>query len=363
VNACPVSGHAGFAALAALLTLLLAAPALTGAEAGAPELQPGVASLQALLDARKFGDVLPSGRKLLRTLAADATVTADDRAQVYALMFEGARRNRDLRGGNSLAADLQKADRRRYGEDSAERVPGLQLAARWYEWADLPERERQALTTAVSLLERAYGPRDTRLAWPLRTIAASCVRSRSDVDVARAALERALNLDYQATRVDVIERAEVFATRGDVEALFAEPAAGTSWYRAAWQRLADSKLAGPGLANETFAQPKPIYINVPDEPFTSRRGDIDHFTAGTVSFGFTVSALGTIEQLRLRQSLAPMESVPDPVTRAFREARYRPRVVAGQPVATPDHGFELRFSRDASRATRKVSVGQVELQR
>ena len=73
--------------------------------------------------------------------------------------------------------------------------------------------------------------------------------------------------------------------------------------------------------------------------------------------------MGTIEQLRLRQSLAPMESVPDPVTRAFREARYRPRLVAGQPVATPDHGFELRFSRDARRATRKVNVGPVEQQR
>jgi len=348
--------------LAALLlagAVLLAPPPGTAASA----VEPARAELQSLLDAGQFADVLPAGRKLLRRLPDDATVTADDRALVYELMFEGARRNRDLRGGNSLAADLQKADRRRHGDDAVERVPGLHAAARWYEWADLPERERQALTTAVTLLERAHGPQDARLAWPLRTIASSCVRSRSEPDLARASLDRALKLDYGDTAADVIERAEVFATRGDVEALFAEPAAGTAWYQAAWQRLADSRLAGPGTAAALFGQPKPIYVNVPDAPFTSRRGDIDHFAAGTVSFAFTVSSLGTIEQLRLRQSLAPMDSVPEPVTRAFREARYRPRLVAGQPLATPDHGFELRFSRDGGAATRAINVGTIEQQR
>lgn len=348
-----------------LAGLMLAAAVLlapsTGAAAGATE--PARAELQSLLDAGRFADVLPAGRKLLRRLPDDATVTADDRAQVYALMFEGARRNRDLRGGNSLAADLQKGDRRRYGDDAVERVPGLYAAARWYEWADLPERERQALTTAVALLEGAHGPRDARLAWPLRTIASSCVRSRSEPDLARAVLERALALDYRDTAADVGERAEVFATRGDVEAVFAEPAAGTGWYKAAWQRLADSKLAGPAAAAALFGQPKPIYVNVPDAPFTSRKGEIDHFAAGIVSFAFTVSSVGTIEQLRLRQSLAPMDSVPEPVTRAFREARYRPRLVAGQPVATPDHGFELRFSRAGGVATRAINVGTIEQQR
>lgn len=336
----------------------------TGSSAGtAGELQTGLAELQALLEAGRFVDVLPAGRKLLRRLPDDATVTADDRAQVYALMFEGARRNRDLRGGNSFAGNLQKDDRRRHGDDGVERVPGLYAAARWYEWADLPERERQALTTAVTLLERAHGPADARLAWPLRTIASSCVRSRSEPDLARASLDRALKLDYRDTAADVIERAEVFATRGDVEALFAEPAAGTAWYQAAWQRLADSRLAGPGTAAELFGQPRPIHVNVPDEPFTSRRGDFDHFAAGTVSFAFTVSSLGTIEQLRLRQSVAPLDSLPEPVMKAFREARYRPRLVSGQPVATPDHGFELRFSRDVTPATRRINVGTVEQQR
>lgn len=351
------------AAPAMVLAALLLAPPAQAAETSAPALQSGLATLQASLDAGRPAEVLPAGRTVLRGLPDDATVTADERAQVYALMFEGARRSRNLRGGNTLAADLQKQDRKRYGAEAVERVPGLYAAAQWYEWADLPERERQALTTAVALLEGAHGPRDSRLARPLRTIASSCVRSRSEPDLARAALERALQLEYRDTAADVSERAEVFATRGDVEAVFAEPAAGTSWYQAAWQRLADSRLAGSGAAAALFAQPRPIYVNVPDAPFTSRKSGIDHFAAGSVAFAFTVSRLGTIEQLRVRESLVPMDSVPEPVVQAFREARYRPRLVAGEPVATPDHGFELRFTRNASRASRKVIIGPVEQQR
>ncbi|MEO7386828.1 MAG: hypothetical protein ABIX37_07835 [Gammaproteobacteria bacterium] len=328
-----------------------------------PEFQAGLATVRAHLDAGEAGDVLPVGRRLLRSLADDATVAAADRAQVYALMFEGARRNRNLNGGNVFASDLQKDDRRRYGPASVERVPGLYEAARWFDWADLADRERKALNTAVSLLEQNYGPRDARLAYPLRQLASSCVRSRSDADVARSALDRALKLEYADTQADVLSRAEVFATRGDVEALFAEPAAGTSWYRAAWQRLADSKLAGPELARKMFAEPVPIYVNVPDAPFTSRRGNVDHFASGTVSFAFSVSPVGTVEQLRLRQSLVPMDSVPEPVTHAFRDARYRPRMVAGEPVATADHGFELRFTRQESAAKRRIIVGTMEEQR
>ena len=293
--------------------------------------------------------------------AANESVTpTGEPAKEYAALIEEARRKRDLRRGNVLASELKKSDRNRYGARSVLRVPGLYEAARWYAWADRATRERKALQEAVSLLEEAHGLRDARLAYPLRTIASSCVRSRSEPELARAVLERALRLDYQATLADVLERAEVFAVRGDVESVFDTPSAGTGWYEAAWRKLADSTLAGPDVANEIFAKPKPVYVNIPNEPFRSRKDNLEQFTAGTVSFGFTVSAQGVIEDLRLRQSVAPIDSAPDPVLAAFREARYRPRLVAGQPVPTKDHGFELTFIADERRAKRKVTIGQVD---
>lgn len=292
--------------------------------------------------------------------AANDPAPADTGTVDAAARFEAARRNRDLRGGNFVAVEIRETELKRYGADSALRVPGLYEIARWYVWADRPSRERATLNEAVEILERSYGLRDSRLAYPLRAIASSCVRGRSKAGVARAALDRALKLEYASTRADLLERAEVFAVRGDVEAVFDTPAAGTGWYRAAWRRLADSKLAGPEAANEFFGQPAPIYVNVPDKPFTSRKGDFEHFAAGTVAFGFTVSAEGVIEQLRLRESVAPIESLPGPAIAAFRQARYRPRVVAGEPVATPEHGFVLNFSRDEQLAKRRASFGQLD---
>lgn len=292
--------------------------------------------------------------------AADGVKPASTPAKDYAALIEEARRKRDLRRGNVLAAELKKSDRKRYGVDSELRVPGLYEAARWYAWADRATQERKALKEAVRLLDAAHGPRDARLAYPLRTIASSCVRSRSDPELARASLERALTLDYQASLADVLERAEVFAVRGDVESVFDTPSTAVGWYEAAWRKLADSKLAGPDVADKTFGRPIPVYVNIPDEPFRSRKDNLEQFTAGTVSFGFTVSALGMIEDLRLRRSVLPIDSAPDPVVEAFREARYRPRLVAGRPVPTKDHGFDLTFSTDERRAKRKVTIGQVD---
>jgi len=340
--------------------LLLVLAALT-ASAAEPDFAAGLTGLEALLAADKAADVLPAGRRLLRQQGGQAT--AADRSRAYALMFEAARASRDLRGGNLLAADVAKAERRRLGPDSPERVPGLLEIARWYAWADRPEAERDALRAAVSLLAAAHGPRDVRLAEPLRAIAASAVQSRSDEAGARAALEQALALDYPATRDGVLARAAALATRGDLEAVFRVPGAGNGWYRQAWDVVAASPLAGADLARRTFARPVPIRVTVPDAPFRSRRGNLEHFAAGTVAFAFTVSADGTIEDLRLQRSDAPMDSVPDPVLRAFRQARYRPRLVGGEPVATPDHGFELRFRQDATRSPRPVTVGPVDQQR
>lgn len=331
------------------------------ASASEPDFAAGLTGLEALLAAGKAAEVLPAGRRLLRQQGDQAT--AGERAEAYALMFAAVRASRDLRGGNVLAADVAKAERRALGKTSPERVPGLLEIARWYAWADRPAQERAALQEAVELISAARGVRDPQLAGPLRAIAASVVQSGSDEAVARAALDRALALDYPGTRDGVIARAEALATRGDVESVFVAPGEGARWYRDAWRELASSPLAGPGLAGRTFARPVPIRVNVPEAPFRSRRGNVEHFAAGTVAFSFTVTALGIVGDLRLQRADVPMDSVPDPVLRAFRQARYRPRLVGGEPVATPDHGFELRFRQDTTRSPRPVTVGPADQQR
>jgi hypothetical protein len=75
---------------------------------------------------------------------------------------------------------------------------------------------------------------------------------------------------------------------GDWEVIFGLPPASAGWYRAAWQRLADSTWFGHAAADETFAPPVPIVVDIPDKPFVSLRRDPDFFAAGVVTFGFTV---------------------------------------------------------------------------
>jgi len=79
-----------------------------------------------------------------------------------------------------------------------------------------------------------------------------------------------------------------------------------------------------------------------------------------VVFGFTVTAEGMLEDIVLRQNLGPVGAVPDPLAKALRKARYRPRIRGGTPVATPGHGYEVRFERDPRLRPRKASIGPID---
>jgi hypothetical protein len=304
--------------------------------------------------------VIAAGRRWLKEARDNAAVTTAERRRVYAAMLEAARNTSSLRDGSRLASQLVASEAKALGADSVERVPGLYLAADWYDYAGRHRDARRQLEQAVALIEAAHGPGDALLAPPLRRIAEQCLRDRRDADIARAAIDRALALTLGTTREDTRERAETFAVRGDWEVVFGLPPAGAAWYREAWQRLADSTWFGRRAADEAFGQPVPIVVDIPDKPFASLRRDPDFFAAGVVTFGFTVTPEGTLEDIVLRRNLSPTGSVPDPLEKALRKARYRPRIQGGVPVATPGHGYEVRFERDPTLQPRKVRIGPID---
>jgi hypothetical protein len=304
--------------------------------------------------------VIAAGRRWLKESRDDAAVTTAGRRRVYAVMLDAARNTSSLRDGNRLASELVAGEAKALGADSVERVPGLYLAADWYDYAGRHRDARRQLEQAVALIEAAHGPADAQLAHPLRRIAEQCLRDRRDPDVAHAAIDRAMALTLGTGREETRERAEAFAVRGDWEVVFGLPPASAGWYRAAWQRLADSTWFGRRDADEAFGQPIPIVVEIPDKPFASLRRDPDFFAAGVVTFGFTVTPEGTLEDIVLRRNLSPTGSVPDPVEKALRKARYRPRIQGGVPVETPGHGYEVRFERDPTLQPRKVRIGPID---
>jgi len=330
-----------------LLCLLVAGPVAATAVAG----------FEASVAGQPPAAVIAAGRSWLKTARNDPAISTADRRAVYAVMLTAARDTSNLRDGNVLARDLVASESAALGTGNVERVPGLYLAADWYAYAERWRDARRHLQHAIDLLTAAHGPDDPQLALPLRRLAEACLREGRDAPVARAALDRALALPAGTTPEATRERAEGFAVRGDWEVLFGDPAASAGWYRAAWQRLADSTWFGRAQANDAFGQPVPIVVELPDKPFASLRRDSDFFAAGVVAFGFTVTPTGTIEDLVLRRNLSPVGAAPDPVVKAMRKARYRPRIQGGVPVATTGHGYEVRFARDPTLQPRKVRAG------
>lgn len=304
--------------------------------------------------------VIAAGRSWLKTARNDPAVSTTDRLAVYAVMLAAARDTSNLRDGNSLARDLVASESAALGADSVERVPGLYLAADWYAYAERWRDARRQLQQAIDLLTTAHGPDDAQLALPLRRIAETSLRDGRDAPVALAALDRALALPTGTTQEATRERAEGFAVRGDWEVVFGDPLASAGWYRAAWQRLADSTWFGRGQANDAFGQPVPIVVKLPEQPFASQRRESDFFAAGVVAFGFTVTPTGTIEDLVLRRNLSPVGAAPDPVAKAMRKARYRPRIQNGVPISTEGHGYEVRFARDPTLPPRRVQPGPID---
>lgn len=340
----------------AVVAIVLLVPGL----APAADFATGLVALTARAEAGDSDAVLVEGRRLLREHRDDSAVSADARREVYRLLLAAARDKGSLRTGNTVAADLLKQERRTHGRDSAGRVPGLYLVAEWNRWAGRGAREREVLTEAVRLLELNHGPRDARLAPALTALAAACINDRAKAEEAAAALARARSLDYPSSRESLLARSDALATQGDWEVVFGDPAASRGWYEAAWRTLADSTLAGPREANQRFAVPRPLSVRIPAEPFRSLKGGQEHFATGRVSFGFTVTPEGQVEALRIREVLAPVESLPDPVLKAFKDARYRPRVLGGRPQATVDHGYVLRLRDDPGLQPRKVKFGVLD---
>jgi hypothetical protein len=176
---------------------------------------------------------IAAGRLWLNEVRDDAAITTAERRRAYAVMLGAARNAGSLRDGNRLAAELVASEAGALGAGSVERVPGLYLAADWYDYAGRYRDARLQLEQAVVLIEASRGPGDAQLALPLRRIAEECLRDRRDADIAHAAIDRALALTLGTTREDTWERPEAFAVRSDWEVVFGLPPASAGWYRAA----------------------------------------------------------------------------------------------------------------------------------
>lgn len=237
---------------------------------------------------------------------------------------------------------LLRANEETYGE-TPRLLPALRRQAKWLELVGRPDLARNNYRRSIAIMERAYGPDDLRLTGPLRDYAdsytntprgANRIMSRSGAN----ALRRVIQIHDSQTFSDEADLAEAWGALGD-------------WYVISGQRgrarqayaQAGAVIEATGEPSSQFAQPKEIEFE--PVPIGYRRSRLAQVPEGVavVEFEFTVDAHGRVKNATvIRDDLNYRRFAVELSTR-LKAARYRPRVVNGQAVATPGVRRAFRF--------------------
>jgi hypothetical protein len=294
---------------------------------------------------RRYDVALRQYRSILKAEAAAPGIPVRERSRAYLGILEVAPR---LEGaslfttGNIAAKAMVREEAAALGADSGDRLPGLLAAADWFAQTGQPAEERKQVEEIIRLVELAFGPRSANLAIPLVRLANTFITYASRPAVAKAALDRALTLDFDEAPDHAALKATVQIALGDYAVVGAAAGSGAPHYEAAWRTLSGASRDGAEAAAERFALPAPLRINIPPEPFTQIKGG-DFFATGEVVFTFTVGADGHLADVAVLRKDLPVASLPTPVLKAFRQARYRPRMEDGRTVPTLGQEYRIIF--------------------
>jgi hypothetical protein len=244
--------------------------------------------------------------------------------------------------GNMAAKAMVREEALALGANSSNRTPGLLAAANWFARTSQPADEREQLEELVRVTELALGNRHASLAIPLVRLARTYILYGDKPAVAKSTLDRALGLEFDGAPDHAALQAAVHAALGDHAVVFAEAGISTAHYEAAWQALAGAAVDGDQQASAEFALPVPLRIDIPAEPFVQAKGG-NFSGGGDVVFTFTVRPDGHVENVAILRKDLPVASLPTPVLKAFKKARYRPKIEDGHPVATVDQQYRIVF--------------------
>lgn len=303
------------------------------------------------------GQLADSNKLLYQALdlsRTTSTIGPLEQASVLDRLAANDGRRGQITRANNYTSDALELRRKHHGEGSLAYANALLNAADWYRFSSQFKRERDLEHESLAILERRLGADDPFLAVPLIRIATSYTAQHARAAEAEQALQRALGLKFTGSRDDVITRAEAVASLGDLRVVFGRPEDATNLYVAAWQAIAASPVLGAPAANAYFREPRQLYM--PDLETIAHEGSVDlRYTV--THLGTTDAALLTGDDLAFTdsESLGGKSSVLNAAWRSIRQARYRPRVVDGVAVPTPDRTLSLEYCVDSIRAASKCS--------
>src|SRR5262245_38881396 len=235
--------------------------------------------------------------------------------------------------GNTVDAQKTQVERldnaiRRFGPTDPRVIPFRYTLAKYYERSRLPESAREQYEEVLSSQEGRLGGADAGLLAPLRELVQlDLLVAQGAVTDERDRLAAVLEQSQNATPVD---RGLSLALLGDWAIVTGDTGTAADYYREAWRTL--STMPDVDVA-EYFRKPTMIDFVPPLSP-VDRNERSKPYTWGEIVLEFDVSAQGLPSDVRVITRDQRLASLTARYNRRMRETHFRPRLVAGEPVAT-----------------------------
>jgi TonB family protein len=266
----------------------------------------------------------------------------------------------------SLAYGMRIADRR-FGSQDQRTIDRLVELGRWYTRVHAYEAGRQALRSAVRLIEKRSGPNAIELVSPLTGIADSYrsqlldpVAMREATEDGRSvfndsnspsgmpgrtpgllasegerALERAIEVVDRQPHPAPLQVADVQTQMGDWYQTRLQTERAMPHYKLAWEAAEHEAVNGRPLREYLFGKPTLLHFERLTEWDRYARRPAGEVEAHTVEIDLTVNAEGRVRARKLVSNEGDAD-LAEEALEAADTARYRPRFVDGNPVETSD---------------------------
>ena len=264
------------------------------------------------------------------------------------------------------ALDIQESifsiQSRNIDPDSIDILPALKQQAFWQHRLRMYHRERVTWRRVINIIEDNYGKDSLALIPPLTSLGKSYLfitpaefefQPDSSVASGETYLKRANRIaeSNEESNWQIIEQTQL--ALGDYYILSGRPNRASKIYEETWDLLSEDPerqanrrdhLETLNLLQDTYP---PKYYNTDYDEKAEQPPD--NFESGTMSFSFSVTPTGRINQIRHLETQPPeVGDFTEVVARSLRHLVYRPRIEDRTMVGTPDviytHDFYYRPS-------------------
>ncbi|HUO83377.1 MAG TPA: tetratricopeptide repeat protein [Gammaproteobacteria bacterium] len=261
-----------------------------------------------------------------------------EQLEVLDQLTEGFIGANELQEANRAQIRSFRISEHHHGPGNLETVPAMRKLADWFLRTGQHPNAIILYQRAVKILEREFGADDPQLVPVLTGLATARGADGYRPGEAEEALERVVGIIEKTPGATLDERVAAYVNLGDWYIRTNEAQAAREMYGKAWNLL-DGSEELVLRREELFGQPinlafppMPAYVPIPPTPF--REIDYRELSERYVDIEFTVRDDGRVSDVKIADADAPLAHTFY-VRRRMYEALYRPRLVDGEPVATP----------------------------